>query len=79
MGEAVSSKRRLRRKACQGKVRHPSRALAELQQYELIRARRVRGPLNVYRCLFCKGFHVGRRPGVAPLAPRALRGLEARR
>jgi hypothetical protein len=71
----VSSKRRIRRKQCAGKVRHPSRALAEFQRYELVQARLARGPLNVYRCRFCRGFHVGRRSGVAPPAPMELRAV----
>jgi hypothetical protein len=48
----VSSKRRQRRKACIGKVRHDSRATA---------AAAVRGRhwLNAYECPHCTGWHIG--------------------
>lgn len=72
-GRGVSSKRRIRRKACKGKIRHPSRAEAQVQMREAIRARRAGGYLNVYPCPFCRGFHVGHKPGTLPSAPALLR------
>lgn len=53
----MSSRRRLRRKACDGKVRHGTESEA-LRTMFAMRGRR----LNVYRCSYCNGFHVGHRP-----------------
>ncbi len=55
----MSSKRRLRRNACEGKKRHKSMDDA------FAHARHV--GLNIfhpYKCKFCKGFHIGHRPPV---------------
>lgn len=49
---------------CAGKVSHPSRKLAldamRVQVRGLDLDGRDREPMCVYRCEFCKGFHVGR-------------------
>ena len=73
----MSSKRRLRRKACQWKVRHSTEdeAQTELERIKQQR-RRQEGArrrqtgigsmggrwLQVYKCGFCSGFHVGHPP-----------------
>lgn len=59
----MSSKRRLRRKACDGKQRHESAAeglqhIRELRRKDAVQGQH-HGRINVYRCKFCKGYHVG--------------------
>lgn len=62
----MSSKRRIRRRSCTGKIRHADRAHAV--QHMLGLRRRSPALLNVYRCPFCKGWHVGRAPDFARAA-----------
>lgn len=50
----MASKRRLRRKSCLGKAAHSTRDGSLIQLWRS----RARG-LLVYRCNFCKQFHVG--------------------
>lgn len=58
----MSSKRHLRRKACEGKVRHESSAAAMRHIRSLRRQGDLyTGPLNAYRCEFCRGYHIGHR------------------
>jgi hypothetical protein len=52
----MASKRRLRRNACKGKVRHANRENA----MKAIWAARYRDWMNPYRCTFCGCWHVGR-------------------
>jgi hypothetical protein len=70
----MSSKRRVRRKQCAAKVRH---ATAESASIALVKLRRRPdfngGRLGVYRCRFCKGYHVGHAIGQQPV------GLKGRR
>ena len=55
----MSSKRALRRKGCEAKVRHMSRALA-VEALALLQARRrSAATVRVYACRFCAGFHLG--------------------
>lgn len=65
----MSSKRRVRRNQCGAKVRHATHADAMLH----LRSLRSRDPLNAYRCAFCKGWHVGHRPGQNPTMHRGRR------
>lgn len=59
----VSSKRRLRYRACRSKVRHATEAEAFASIVHLKRKGHYDGePLNVYRCRFCNGFHFGHTP-----------------
>ena len=52
----MSSKRRIRRKMCEGKVRHTSRAAAMVA----VAYHAKRGHYTTpYLCKFCKGWHVG--------------------
>lgn len=56
----MSSKRRLRRNACTGKVRHATRGAARAAIASLVR--KVQGPvgyINPYLCSFCSGWHIG--------------------
>ncbi len=59
----VASKRRLRRKACDGKIRHATIQDAKRTIYELNRKDAIngqhRGRMNAYYCKFCAGVHVG--------------------
>lgn len=58
----MASKRRLRRKACDGKRSFKTDAAA---RYAIFRLRRNTGttdPLTTYRCKFCNQFHFGHPP-----------------
>lgn len=55
----MASKRRLRRKSCTGKVRHPSADAGHDHIHQLNRTRGYQGRMDVYRCRFCGGYHVG--------------------
>lgn len=58
----MASKRRLRRKACEGKRRYQSVADAQPHITNLYRRRKAYGTLQAYKCQFCGGYHVGRPP-----------------
>lgn len=55
----MASKRKKRRRSCTGKQRHTT---AEEAYRELFRIQRKRygGLMNVYKCKFCGGYHIGR-------------------
>ncbi len=55
----MSSKRRIRRKACTGKIRHETQQEAAGHRSHLIRSKGYQGLLNTYHCKFCGGWHVG--------------------
>jgi hypothetical protein len=61
----VASKRHKRRRGCEGKVRHTERADA-LQHLRQLRRIDHAWHLNIYRCRFCKGWHVGHAPYFGP-------------
>lgn len=55
----MASKRGLRRKACGGKVRHKT-AQDGLAAIAIIRRHKgYSGQMNVYRCEFCRAYHIG--------------------
>lgn len=59
----VASKRRLRRKACDGKTRHATiqdakRAIWELRRKDA-RLGRFTGRMNAYYCRYCRQIHIG--------------------
>jgi hypothetical protein len=59
----VSSKRAIRRKACEGKTRFASFIDAAAALRTFLRAVRSDGwPMSAYRCRFCNGFHFGHVP-----------------
>lgn len=58
----MSSKRAIRRKACKGKVRHVDAQSAAQALFALHRNKGYQGPMNVYACRFCGGYHIGHRP-----------------
>lgn len=55
----MSSKRRIRRKSCTGKVRHASVEAGQREIHRLHRAHGYDGRMNCYRCPFCNGWHIG--------------------
>jgi hypothetical protein len=73
----MAGKRRLRRKACEGKRKHATRegALVELRRVAADR----RDSIGAYRCKHCGHFHIGHRrgtrfvirPTLAPLLRRS--------
>jgi hypothetical protein len=61
----VASKRRIRRKACDGKVRHKDAAGAKIAMRKTAHgaaAARTSG-LNAYQCPHCQGWHIGHTRG----------------
>lgn len=55
----MASKRRLRRRSCERKVRHEDPGAAWAMVKRLHRTKGDQGNLQVYRCPFCGGWHVG--------------------
>jgi hypothetical protein len=64
----MASKRRQRRKSCEGKAKHATEAAAVIQ----IQRSGERG-LNPYKCKHCSGWHVGHPPA------HVRQGMAARR
>ena len=58
----MASKRAIRRKACTGKMRHPDADGARIALGKLFRRVGYTGHMNVYRCRFCNGYHIGHAP-----------------
>lgn len=55
----MTSKRHVRRRQCEGKARHPDSVTA-IREATRLRKRNADGwYLNVYKCQFCAGYHVG--------------------
>jgi hypothetical protein len=66
----VNSKRALRRRSCDGKVRYTEFGAARWAMHRMLRHEGSDGArMNVYRCRFCRGFHFGHAP-----RPRTSRG-----
>lgn len=55
----MASKRRLRRRSCERKVKHPSAAAASATIKSLHARKGYQGRLDVYRCRFCSSYHIG--------------------
>jgi hypothetical protein len=71
----VSSKRAIRRKACDGKTRFTSFGAAAAALRSLIREKGNDGwPMAAYPCRFCGGFHFGHTPPNALAARRHDKG-----
>lgn len=68
----MSSKRRLRRKACEGKVRHESGAAA-IQAIRSLDRSGSHAKRDAYKCRFCGGYHIGHRPNQQPDLRRGRR------
>lgn len=57
----MASKRRIRRRGCEGKKRHASKAFAEIAVQ--MSRRKFGGRMWCsYQCQFCKQWHVGHKP-----------------
>jgi hypothetical protein len=68
----MSSKRRLRRKACQGKIRHATEGVAWCA------VRKLGAPgMHAYRCPHCGAWHVGHRRGAGGLISKSNLALLA--
>lgn len=59
----MASKRNLRRKSCEGKVRHQNKDGAIIAMKKLNKARGHQGQLHAYQCPFCGQWHIGHAPG----------------
>lgn len=57
----MSSKRRIRHRSCTGKVRHGDVQAAQAARRGLQERKGYDGPMDCYRCPFCKGWHIGHR------------------
>lgn len=55
----MSSKRAIRRSACDGKIRHETRQAAVSHRNGLYRRKGEHGTMDIYRCQFCGGWHIG--------------------
>ena len=55
----MASKRAIRRRACQGKLRHTDYDAANAALRSLVARRGDQGRLQAFQCPFCKGFHFG--------------------
>ncbi|MGE0333217.1 MAG: hypothetical protein AB7P37_21260 [Ramlibacter sp.] len=63
MSSKRAIRRRLQRKACQGKVRHANEAGANVALRKLRRTGTTDGVMQAYACRFCGGWHIGHVPG----------------
>lgn len=55
----MASKRAVRRRSCEGKVRHASHTDAIIALSVMKRAGKCQSDARVYRCKFCGGYHIG--------------------
>ncbi len=69
----MASKRRQRRKACQGKTRYESKAEA----CRILRLYAAPNRMRAYRCSFCGAWHIGHEP--ERLRRSRTQAIEARR
>ena len=67
----MASKRRLRRKACEGKQKHATRERAVAHLISLEKSKDATG-LGIYLCKHCHHWHVGHTPGSRALSTLAL-------
>lgn len=59
----MASKRRIRRKQCEGKRRYSDKKECADSMSRVNRQNESWERLNVYKCRFCKGCHFGHMPG----------------
>lgn len=62
----MSSKRRIRRKACTGKRKHETVEQAQAHIRHVRKASPGTPMLSIYRCAFCGGLHIGHARGTGP-------------
>ena len=67
----MSSKRALRRKACEGKDRYPDMATAS--RYAKEACKRAHSWIVPYKCQFCDSYHIGH------ATPATKKSIRARR
>ncbi len=70
----MASKRKLRRQSCEGKIRYVSAHDGMGVIASMRRNGQIHTPMDVYRCTFCKGFHIGHRRGTKARAIRMMGG-----
>lgn len=58
----MASKRRLRRKACTGKVRYGTQEDCDKVMRAVNSKSEVRQRMSAYKCKFCNGWHFGHTP-----------------
>ena len=58
----MASKRAVRRRSCQRKVRHETHAAAPQALRLLTLSKGFQGHQIIYRCAFCGGYHYGHPP-----------------
>jgi hypothetical protein len=58
----MSSKRRIRRNSCDGKVQHKNVEEAKKTLYRMLQQSPIDSYINVYKCKFCKQYHLGKAP-----------------
>ena len=58
----MASKRRIRRKSCEGKKRYMDTGEARKSLYFQKRNGSLKGLINIYHCKFCGKFHLGHAP-----------------
>jgi hypothetical protein len=64
----MSSKRQLRRKQCEGKIKYPN--LPEAERAARAMSKAVKQGLSAYKCKFCGMFHMGHTPAKVRQAMR---------
>ena len=55
----MSSKRRIRKQSCDGKKQYETQEKAQNSLFRQKRQNILTGWFNVYKCKFCKKFHLG--------------------
>lgn len=68
----MSSKRNVRRRTCDRKVRYETQEEASAARTRLFRS--GSGGMNVYKCKFCGGYHIGHRNERQQKAFQAAKG-----
>lgn len=58
----MASKRHLRRRSCEHKIRHADKPAAQVALRRAVRQWGHTGFFKVYFCPFCNGYHVGHAP-----------------
>lgn len=58
----MASKRRIRRKQCEGKKRYLNREDCTFAMFKVNKKNQSWHRLNTYKCKFCKGWHFGHTP-----------------
>ena len=65
----MASKRRLRRKSCEGKQRYPDIPAAMAGIRHVQRTYGYSGPMDAYHCKLCGKIHIGHKKGIGSHRP----------